>query len=46
MFVAKSSDELWLAVKCQSNQQIAGSPRNAFRSSLGGSALEVGLWMG
>ena len=31
------SDELWVEVKCQSNQEIAGSPRNAFRCSLMGS---------
>ena len=29
-------DELWLAVKCQSNPVIAGSPRNSFRASVGG----------
>ena len=34
MFVAKSSDELWVGVKGQSNLVIAGSPRNAFRCSL------------
>ena len=28
-------DELWVAVKCQANPEIAGSPRNAFRCSLG-----------
>ena len=30
---ANSSDELWVAVKSQSNLVIAGSPRNAFRCS-------------
>ena len=45
MFVAKSSDELWVGVKGQSNLVIAGSPRNAFRCSLrvefyGGRALD------
>eukprot|EP00166_Cyanidium_caldarium_P004025 ctg_408.g292 len=24
-----SADELWLGVKCQSNPELAGSPRNA-----------------
>ena len=32
--VEKSADELWLGVKCQSNQELAGSPRNAFRHSV------------
>jgi hypothetical protein len=31
--VEKSADELWLGVKCQSNPELAGSPRNAFRRS-------------
>ena len=35
MSVAKGSDELWVGVKCQANPEIAGSPRNAFRCSLG-----------
>ena len=35
MFVAKSSDELCVGVKGQSNLVIAGSPRNVFRYSLG-----------
>jgi hypothetical protein len=35
VYVAKCSDELWVGVKCQTNQEIAGSPRNAFRCSLG-----------
>ena len=33
MSVAKGSDELWIGVKCQSNLEIAGSPRNRLRSS-------------
>jgi hypothetical protein len=33
--VEDGSDELWVAVKCQSNLEIAGSPRNALRCSLG-----------
>ena len=32
--VEKSVDELRLGVKCQSNQELAGSPRNAFRHSV------------
>ena len=28
-------DELWIGVKGQSNSEIAGSPRNIFRYSLG-----------
>ena len=35
MYVVKCSDDLWLAVKFQSNSDIAGSPRNRFRPSLG-----------
>ena len=33
--VAKLLDDLWLAEKFQSNSEIAGSPRNSFRASLG-----------
>jgi hypothetical protein len=33
--VAKGSDDLWVGVKCQSNVEIAGSPRNALRCSPG-----------
>ena len=45
--VEKLWDELWIGVKCQSNVEIAGSPRNSFRASLmvksiGGRAL-IGL---
>ena len=32
--VEKLWDELWIGVKCQSNTEIAGSPRNSFRASL------------
>ena len=32
--VEKLSDESWVAVKFQSNAEIAGSPRNSFRASL------------
>ncbi len=30
-----TGDEAWLAVKFQSNLEIAGSPRNSFRASVG-----------
>ena len=44
MWVENRLDELWIGVKGQSNQEIAGSPRNRFRTSLeevscGGRAL-------
>ena len=32
-------DDLWLGVICQSNQEIAGSPRNIYRYSLFPSGL-------
>ena len=32
--VEKCWDELRIGVKCQSNVEIAGSPRNSFRASL------------
>ena len=47
--VEKLPDELWIAEKFQSNSEIAGSPRNSFRTSLerimrGGRALnEIGV---
>ena len=41
MYVEKCSDELWIGVKVQSNPEIAGSLRNAFRGSLGRTVLEV-----
>jgi hypothetical protein len=44
--VEKFSDELWIAEKFQSNPEIAGSPRNSFRASLGRSIMEVEHWMG
>ena len=31
----KGGDDLWIAEKFQSNPDIAGSPRNSFRASLG-----------
>ena len=48
MYVEKCSDELWLGVKCQTNSEIACSPRNSFRASVivlstGGRALD---WLG
>ena len=46
MSVEKLSDELWVAVKSQTNLAIAGSPRNSFRASLGCSVVEVEHWMG
>ena len=43
--VANVSDEVWVEVKCQTNQEIACSPRNSFRASVlrerhGGRALD------
>ena len=32
--VEKYVDEMWIEVKCQSNSEIAGSPRNSFRASV------------
>jgi hypothetical protein len=43
---AKGSDELRVAVKCQTNPEIAGSPRNALTHSLGGSGPAVELLEG
>ena len=34
MSVEKGRDDMWIAVKFQSNPDIAGSPRNSFRASL------------
>ena len=39
--VENGLDELWVAVKCQSNSEIAGSLRNAFRCSVTCSVPEV-----
>ena len=33
--VEKVGDELWIGGKFQTNTEIAGSPRNSFRASLG-----------
>ena len=46
MFVAESSDELWVGVKGQSNLVIAGFPRNVFRYSLMYKCRGVEHWMG
>ena len=35
MYVKKCWDEVWVAVKFQTNLEIAGSLRNSFRASLG-----------
>lgn len=45
MSVEKLWDELWIGVKCQSNTEIAGSPRNSFRASLGRSPTAVEHWI-
>ena len=45
MSVEDGSKELWVAVKCQSNLEIAGSPRNAFRCSLTPLQPEVEHWL-
>ena len=34
-----TGDEVWLAVKFQTNLEIAGSPRNSFRTSVGNEFL-------
>ena len=43
--VAKLRDDLWIEVKCQSNPEIAGSPRNIFRYSVLCILSEVEHWM-
>ena len=43
MGVEKPWDELRIGVKCQSNVEIAGSPRNSFRASLAQNIQTVGL---
>ena len=43
MYVEKCWDELWVAVKFQTNLEIAGSLRNSFRASLAKRMLEVEL---
>ena len=44
--VENMGDDLWIGVKGQANSVIAGSPRNAFRCSVGRSAMGVEHWMG
>jgi hypothetical protein len=39
VWVTNRSDELWVGVKCQSNVEIARSPRNALRCSRGNKLL-------
>ena len=46
MSVEKGLDELWVGVKGQSNREISRTPRNAFRSSLELSVIEVELPIG
>lgn len=41
MSVEKGWDDLWIEEKFQSNSEIAGSPRNSFRASLGKRETEV-----
>ena len=36
---------MWVGVKCQSNQEIACSPRNSFRASVARCSVEVEHWM-
>ena len=46
MSVEKGLDELWVGVKGQSNWEIARTPRNVFRNSLGNNVVEVELPIG
>ena len=46
MWVENRSDDLWVGVKGQSNWEIARTPRNAFRCSLGCTVMEVELLIG
>ena len=46
MSVEKGLDELRIAVKFQSNTEIAGSPRNSFRASVREGVREVEHWSG
>ena len=46
MSVEDGSEELWVAVKCQSNLEIAGSPRKVLRYRLTCFVEEVEHWMG
>ena len=40
-YAEKCGDDVWVAVKFQSNLEIAGSLRNSFRASLGWCMVEV-----
>ena len=42
MSVEKLWDDLWIGVKGQSNSEIARSPRNVFRNSLGLQTFNTG----
>ena len=44
--VEKCLDDVWVGVKGQSNQEIARTPRNAFRCSVELSIMEVELPIG
>ena len=44
--VEKHLDDLWVGVKGQSNQEIARTPRNAFRCSVVKGVMEVELPIG
>ena len=46
MSVEKGWDDVWIAVKFQSNSEIAGSPRNSFRASLDRLFTAVEHWKG
>ena len=46
IYVEKCLDEMWVGVKGQSNREIARTPRNAFRSSVGVILTEVELPIG
>ena len=46
VYVEKYLDEVWVGVKGQSNQEIARTPRNVFRNSVGFSLAEVELPIG
>jgi hypothetical protein len=41
VWVTNRSDDLWVGVKCQSNTEIARSPRNVLRYSRASLPLEV-----
>ncbi len=45
MYVEICWDEMWLGVICQTNSEIAGSPRNISRYSPRFRCLGVELWL-